>query len=431
MWVESEVGKGSIFHFTVKAETAVGPEFVDTHPEQHVQLGGKRLLVVDDNTANREVVKRQASSWGMVPRDTGSPREALEWIRRGDPFDAAILDMQMPDMDGLALARKIRRYRHGRALPLIMLTSLGRQRDDADAGVDFAAYLTKPIKASQLYEALMSVFGQISEEMRPVGAGVGRGAPSAERVPLQILLADDNAVNQQVALALLRKMGHRADVVSNGAEVLEALARQRYDVVLMDVEMPVMDGLEASRRINREWPAAQRPRIIAMTANAMQGDRETCLAAGMDDYLSKPIRREELAAALTRFESRAVPEDDSPMADEVDDPEPVDLAEIEATVGDPIFVRQLISTFLNDAPGLVATLRSSLEQSNLEELRRAAHTLKSNGRTFGATALASLSEELELCARTGTVENAGDLITRIEKEYARVEGALGALAGRA
>jgi PAS domain S-box-containing protein len=431
MWVESEAGKGSIFHFTVKAEIAVGPELVDTRREQHVGLGGKRLLVVDDNSANREVVRRQASSWGMVPRDTGSPTEALEWIRRGDPFDAAILDMQMPDMDGLALARKIRQYRDGRALPLVMLTSLGRQREDVDAGVDFAAYLTKPIKASQLYEALMSVCGRISEEMRPVGAGVGRGAPSAERVPLQILLADDNAVNQQVALVLLEKMGYRADVVSNGAEVLDALARQRYDVVLMDVEMPVLDGLEASRRINREWPAAQRPRIIAMTANAMQGDRETCLAAGMDDYLSKPIRREELAAALTRFESRAVPADDSPMAEEVDGPEPVDLAEIEATVGDPIFVRQLISTFLNDAPGLVGTLRSSLEQCNFEELRRAAHTLKSNGRTFGATALASLSEELELCARTGTVASAGDLIPRIEKEYARVEEALGALAGRA
>jgi CheY-like chemotaxis protein len=227
-------------------------------------------------------------------------------------------------------------------------------------------------------------------------------------------------------------MGGRADVVSNGAEVLEALARQRYDVVLMDVEMPVMDGLEASRRINRGWPAAQRPRIIAMTANAMQGDRETCLAAGMDDYLSKPIRREELAAALARSESVGIiSADDSPTAEEVDDAEPVDLAQIEAAVGDPVFVRELISTFLNDAPGLVGTLRSSLEQRNSEELRRAAHTLKSNGRTFGAIALASLSEELELSAHRGSLANADDLVTQIEKEYARVARALGALAGRA
>ena len=431
MWVESEAGKGSIFHFTVKADAAAAPESVDP-PREHVQLGGKRLLVVDDNTANREVVKRQASSWGMVPRDTGSPTEALEWIRRGDPFDAAILDMQMPDMDGLALAREIRSYRDGRVLPLVMLTSLGRRREDVDAGVDFAAHLTKPIKASQLYEALMKAFGEISEELRPVGAGVGGGASSAERAPLRILLADDNAVNQQVALALLEKMGGRADVVSNGAEVLEALARQRYDVVLMDVEMPVMDGLEASRRINRGWPAAQRPRIIAMTANAMQGDRETCLAAGMDDYLSKPIRREELAAALARSESVGIiSADDSPTAEEVDDAEPVDLAQIEAAVGDPVFVRELISTFLNDAPGLVGTLRSSLEQRNSEELRRAAHTLKSNGRTFGAIALASLSEELELSAHRGSLASADDLVTQIEKEYARVARALGALAGRA
>lgn len=430
MWVESEAGQGSVFHFTVKAEAAAGPELVAL-PREHAQLVGKRVLVVDDNAANREVVKRQASSWGIVPRDTGSPTEALEWIRRGDPFDAAILDMQMPEMDGLALAREIRRFRAARVLPLVMLTSLGRRKEDVEAGVDFAAHLTKPIKASQLYEALMSAFGEISEEARPVGAGVARGSEATSRGPLQVLLADDNAVNQQLALALLKKMGYRADVATNGAEVLEALARRPYDVVLMDVEMPVMDGLEASRRINQEWPAGQRPRIIAMTANAMQGDREACLAAGMDDYLSKPIRREELAAALARSEARAVSADDAATADEVDDPGSVDLAELEAAVGDPSFVRELISTFLNDAPDLLGELRSSLEQRDFEELRRAAHTLKANGRTFGATGLAALSEELELSAQRGKLADAVELVTRIEKEYARVAGALGALVRRA
>jgi PAS domain S-box-containing protein len=429
MWVESEVGKGSAFHFIVKAQAGPTPEPVYARGK-HAQLAGKRLLVVDDNAANREVVQRQASSWGMLPRETGSPTEALEWIRRGDPFDAAILDMQMPEMDGVALAQEIRRHRDAHVLPLVMLTSLGRRREDVDAEVDFAAQLTKPIKASQLYEALMSVFREISEELAPVEAGVGDGTLSAGQAPLQILLADDNAVNQKLALALLAKMGYRADVVTNGAEALEALTRRSYDVVLMDVEMPVMDGLEASRRINREWPAGQRPRIIAMTANAMQGDRETCLAAGMDDYLSKPIRREELAAALARSEAHAV-SDDSRSAEEGGNSEPFDLAELEATVGDPAFVRELISTFLNDAPGLVRALRSSLDERDLEELRRAAHTLKSNGRTFGATALATLSEELEQSAQQGTLAGAAELVTRIEDEYARVEDALGALAGRA
>jgi PAS domain S-box-containing protein len=430
MWVQSEAGRGSVFHFTIKAEAATGPELADVLVE-HAQLAGKRLLVVDDNAANREVVKRQASSWGMVPRDTGSPTEALEWIRRGDPFDAAILDMQMPEMDGLALAREIRRFRDARVLPLVMLTSLGRREEDVHAGVDFAAHLTKPIKASQLQEALLKAFGQISEEVRSVGTGIAGDSEATGGAPLQVLVADDNAVNQQLALALLEKMGYRADVATNGAEVLEALARRPYDVVLMDVEMPVMDGLEASRRINQEWPAGQRPRIIAMTANAMQGDRETCLAAGMDDYLSKPIRREELAAALAGAETRVVSGEDSAPAGEADDPGPVDLSELEAAVDDPTFVRELISTFLKDAPGLVGELRSSFERGDLEELRRAAHTLKSNGRTFGATRLAALSEELELSTKTGTLAGAVELVTRIENEYARVAGALGALAGGA
>jgi PAS domain S-box-containing protein len=425
MWVQSEVGKGSVFHFTIKAETAGAAEL--DAPREHPQLRGKRLLVVDDNAVNREVVKRQAFAWGMTTRETGLPREALEWIRRGDPFDAAILDMHMPDMDGLALAREIRSSSDGHILPLVMLTSLGR-RGDVDEAVHFVAQLTKPIKASQLYEVLMRVFGEISEEMRPVGARGAVSAALAERTPLKILLADDNVVNQQLALALLEKMGYHADVVVNGAEVLDALARRRYDVVLMDVEMPVMDGLEASRLINQRWPG-ERPRIIAMTANAMQGDRETCLAAGMDDYLSKPIRRAELAAALARSEPRPTPEGRWPTPHKVDDVEAVDLTQLEATIGDPVFVRELISTFLSDAPRLVKTLRSSLDHDNSEELRRAAHTLKSNGRTFGATALASLSEELELSAQMGMLAGAGELVGRVENEYARVEGALGALAG--
>src|SRR5918994_4588187 len=242
MWVESEAGKGSIFHFTVMAAAAAAPELVDAS-RQYDQLAGKRLLVVDDNAVNREVVKRQASSWGMVLRDTGSPTEALEWIRRGDPFDAAILDMQMPEMDGVALAREIRRYRDARVLPLVMLTSLGQRREDVDAAVGFAAQLTKPIKASQLYETLMSVVGEMSEEVTPAEARVAQGPVSARVAPLRVLVADDNAVNQRLALVLLEKMGYRADVVTNGAEVLETLALRPYDVVLMDVEMPVMDGL--------------------------------------------------------------------------------------------------------------------------------------------------------------------------------------------
>ncbi len=254
MWVESEAGKGSAFHLTVAAEPTSGPQF----PPVAAELRGKRLLVVDDNAANREVVMRQARSWGMVPRETGSPTEALEWIRRGDPLDVAILDMQMPEMDGLTLAREIRRYRDTDALPLVRLSSLGRRADDREARGEFAAILAKPIKASQLYEAVAAVVGA---ETR--GAGHAREAePDAiprRLAPLRVLLAEDNAVNQQVALRMLGTLGYRADVAMNGVEALEALRRRPYDVVLMDVEMPEMDGLEAARRIHREWPGDERP----------------------------------------------------------------------------------------------------------------------------------------------------------------------------
>jgi PAS domain S-box-containing protein len=416
MWAESRPGDGSTFHFTVTMEAA--PIAAPTEPRP-AELVGKRLLVVDDNAANREVVRRQASSWGLVARETGSPGEALEWVRRGDPFDVAILDLQMPDVDGLTLARELRALRDAASLPLVLLTSLGRRREDFEAGVEFAAYLTKPIKSSQLYEALAGIFGRPVHDDEP-SAGRADAAPAAgEPAPLRILLAEDNEVNTKLALLLLERLGYRADVVGNGREALEALRRDRYDVVLMDVEMPEMDGLEASRRIHAELPNDTRPRIIAMTANAMQGDRETCLAAGMDDYLSKPIRREELAAALTR--SAALGASPPQTEDALD---PAALEALEAATDDPAFVAELVETFRRDAPNLVEAMWSSSRGGDAETLRRAAHTLKSNARTFGAASLAELCEELEATAGAGVGENATELVHRIETEFARVDAAL-------
>jgi CheY-like chemotaxis protein/HPt (histidine-containing phosphotransfer) domain-containing protein len=417
MWAESRPGEGSTFHFTVTMQAAPIAAREETRP---AELVGKRLLVVDDNAANREVVRRQAASWGAVARDTGSPAEALEWVRRGDPFDAAILDLQMPNIDGLTLAREIRLLRDEATLPLVLLTSLGRRREDREAGVEFAAYLTKPIKSSQLYEALVGIFGGRAPDDEPSAARAdGAAAAASERPPLRILLAEDNEVNTKLALLLLERLGYRADVVANGREALEALRRDRYDVVLMDVEMPEMDGLEASRRIHAEWPNATRPRIIAMTANAMQGDRETCLAAGMDDYLSKPIHRDELAAAL----ERGAPLGASPSETEAA-LDPAALEALETATDDPAFVADLIETFRRDAPKLLEAMRSSSEGGDGETLRRAAHTLKSNARTFGAGALADLCEELEATAKAGARVDLIELVHRIEAEFARVDAAL-------
>ena len=311
MWAESEgvPGKGSTFYFTIRAESAPALKTRQHLSGEQPQLRGKRLLMVDDNATNRRILTLQARSWGMLIQDTASPLEALEWVKRGEAFDAAILDVNMPEMDGITLATEIRKHRDERTLPLIMFSSLGRRETGAD-GVNFAAYLTKPLKQSQLFDALAAVFaaGEPATKTRPAVSAKLRIDPEmAARLPLRILLAEDNAVNQKLALRLLSQMGYRADLAGNGLEAIEAVERQRYDVVLMDVQMPEMDGLEATRRI-RDLPGNlpglgnpmgfKQPRIIAMTANAMQGDREMCLAAGMDDYLTKPIRVEELVAAL-------------------------------------------------------------------------------------------------------------------------------------
>jgi signal transduction histidine kinase/DNA-binding response OmpR family regulator/putative methionine-R-sulfoxide reductase with GAF domain len=304
MWAESDgPGKGSTFFFNIQVPIADLPaarqrDFVGVQPA----LEGKRVLVVDDNATNRRVLTLQAGKWGMKSRATGSPSEALSWLDAGEAFDLAILDMHMPEMDGIALARQMRE-RHS-SLPLVLFSSLGRREAGDDERL-FDAYLAKPIRQSHLFDTLVGLLAHEATPRAAAAPGKSQLDPGqAARHPLRILLAEDNVVNQKLALRLLQQMGYRADLASNGIEAVESVQRQAYDVVLMDVQMPEMDGLEASRQITARWQAKDRPRIIAMTANAMQGDRDMCLAAGMDDYLTKPIRVELLVEALNQASAR-------------------------------------------------------------------------------------------------------------------------------
>jgi signal transduction histidine kinase/CheY-like chemotaxis protein/ligand-binding sensor domain-containing protein len=299
IWVESEPGKGSTFHFTIKVEQAFGLAR-DGVSEASTELAGKRVLIVDDNATNRLILARQAQSWRMLTYEAASGAEALESILRGDPYDVAILDMQMPEMDGLTLAVQIQKHRDAKKLPLVMLTSTGQKEEfTQDDGPQIAAYFTKPIKQSRLYEIFMSIFEGRPEEGKKMTKKLF-DSRLAEKLPLRILLAEDNLINQMVARRLLEKLGYYADVATNGMEAIEAIKKKNYDLIFMDVQMPIMDGLEATRRICRQWAREHRPRIVAMTANAMQGDREKCIEAGMDDYISKPINPQELAQALQR-----------------------------------------------------------------------------------------------------------------------------------
>jgi PAS domain S-box-containing protein len=303
MWVESEVGVGSTFYFTIIGKAVATQRRLDVG-HGGTLLVGKRLLIVDDNATNREILVRQSRSWGMEPAALSSAAEVLALIQHDSRFDLAILDMQMPEMDGLTLAEELRKLPQTAQLPLIMLTSLGSTESKKRVQeLEFVDYMTKPVRRAQLLRTLEEHFSQIkrSERRHMVPQSVFQAHTlQTSPYPLRILLAEDNVVNQKVAMHILQRLGYRIDLAANGIEVLEALERQKYDLILMDVQMPEMDGLAATIAIRRNFAQTDQPYIVAMTANAMQGDREECLAAGMDDYLSKPFKTNELIAALER-----------------------------------------------------------------------------------------------------------------------------------
>jgi CheY-like chemotaxis protein/HPt (histidine-containing phosphotransfer) domain-containing protein len=409
MWVKSTPGQGSTFHFNIQASTA--PEPKRSMVEQP-QLTGRKVLIVDDNATNRQILMMQTRSWRMDPKATENPQQALEWIEAGEQYDVAILDMQMPDMDGVQLAKAIRASRDRTALPLVMLTSLGIR--EVEGRAEFAAFLTKPVKSSQLYNALAGIFaGEVIEvaQEKPMF-----DASLAQRVPLRILLADDNATNQKVALALFKKMGYTADIASNGLEVVEAVKRQKYDVVFMDVQMPEMDGFEATAVIRDQMPANRQPRIVAMTANAMEGDRELCLAARMDDYVAKPIRVGELQAALERSYSNAAP------ASPVDDGPQVDndiwAALREADKDDPGLITELVNSFRSEAPGILLKVKEAVTAKDAVKLAKSAHNLRGSSGNLGMLRLAAVSAELEKKGKAGALEGADELMAEAEREYA-------------
>lgn len=442
---------------------------------------------------------QQVQSWGMRTLAAKSGAEALNWIRRGEPFDIVLVDWQLPDMDGLTLGAEIHVLANSQQLPLVMLTPVGRQETASqNQKVTFTAFLNKPIKQSQLFDVLVKIvagtqggLAKSKDERRnssfilppsaqllkssfdasfreeSISTGVSEknqsppnslsklsledcnvgslppphsslldsnhvslrgvattgGTPRKQLVPqhLRILLAEDNAVNQKLALRFLQKLGYRADVAGNGLEVLEALRRQFYDVVLMDVQMPQMDGLEATRRIRQEWgvpPAA--PQIIAMTANAMHGDREACLAAGMNDYISKPIQMEVLLQALKNLEVSSLKKaggageirvdgtaaqwsDGAEIRDLIPSPQTAAVLDAKAlqTLRDmggedgPDVLVEVIDSFLEESPKQVQAIREAMNVGDVAVLTRVAHTLKPTSAALGAIALAQLCKELE------------------------------------
>jgi PAS domain S-box-containing protein len=303
IWAESVPGSGSTFAFeiTLPSAPAQPRAFQSGSPPE---IKGRRVLVVDDNAINRRILTLQAGSWGLLPRAAASAPEALRWIKAGDPFDIAILDLQMPGMDGFQLAAEIRRHRSPAQLPVVMLTSFGQIAAPAALGI--AASLVKPVKPQVLFDRLIEVFHGRRVRRCPAADVTTAGENLAESHPLAILIAEDNPVNQRVARLMLQRLGYRTDSAANGREAVEAVGRRSYDLILMDMQMPEMDGLEATRKIRARECAGERPRIVAMTANASPADRAQCMDAGMDDFVTKPVRLQELRAALAATPVRSL-----------------------------------------------------------------------------------------------------------------------------
>ncbi|MEJ2147904.1 MAG: PAS domain S-box protein [Chloroflexota bacterium] len=431
IWVESVLGEGSTFQFTIQAAAAPSRGRV-RRLESLPKMRGKRILIVDDNETNRYILARQLDSWGMRPIAVESGRAALDLIKQGESYDIAILDMQMPEMDGAELAAEIRKRADTTALPLVVLSSLGSRQEDVE-GVEFAAYLTKPVKSSRLFDVLTSIFaGDEVNTTSSTATHFRYDAEMATRHPLRILLAEDNLVNQKVALRMLERMGYRADVAANGLEAIEAVLRQQYDVVLMDVQMPEMDGLEATRHIRNDTPPAYQPHIIALTAHALSGDRERLIAQGMDDYISKPVRAEELVRALEQ--AAPATNRDREAGAKVAEPEesmidPTALGNLIDMVGEgnqELFT-DLVDTLEKEAARLLPDLSEAIASGNAEQARHAAHTLKGSCASMGATELAHLCFEMEMKGKSGDLTGALEILDQIEAMHEKVIEALRAI----
>jgi CheY-like chemotaxis protein/HPt (histidine-containing phosphotransfer) domain-containing protein len=447
MWVESIPQKGSTFHFTLPLQAVPKTALLPLEMPQP-QLADLRLLIVDDNPTNCRILTRQTTKWGMAPRDTQDPAQALEWLRAGACFDLAILDMQMPGMGGVRLASEIRKLPGGSALPLVLLTSLGVRSDHADlAGLSLTSCLTKPIKLAQLYDALVRVISGAKPAAQTAPVNAKLDPTLATRLPLRVLLCDDNIINQKVALRLLQQMGYRADLAANGLEALAALDRQPYDLIFMDVMMPEMGGLEATHFIReRQQQRSQFPNykpgiiIIAMTASAMQGDREKCLAAGMDDYIAKPVRLEDVCAIIERWGtkashtqpaqppahcSRTKTVTSSPgranPAPAPGEETPVDMERLlDFSDGDLDNLRELVTLYLDQTGQQLKQLETAIQAGAPQEVRRVAHSCAGASATCGMRRLVPLLRELERQGFDGELTTASQLCHQADEEFQRI-----------
>jgi PAS domain S-box-containing protein len=428
--VESEEGRGSTFSFSISADgadsTSLPSRYVN---EAQPELAGKRVLIVDDNPTNLHILETLCRRWGTEVATAGSGAEALTLLDRDRMFDVAVLDLHMPGMDGVQLARQIRWLCPGTTPALVLLSSSVQRRSGVDQAELFAARLAKPVKHSQLFNVLTQV-------LQPGMAGRGAGATRrldptlAQRVPLKILIAEDSVINQKLAVGILAKLGYACDVAGNGREALELVRLNPYDLVLMDLQMPELDGLEATRRIVAELPARGRPRIVAMTANALAGDRERCIDAGMDDYIAKPILPVDVQAVIERqYGGRQgapapVDAEQAPLIDlQVID----ELRHLDGPSSSSL-LSTLLQDYLREAPATIGDIKHLSDRREAAPLAARAHKFGGVSASLGARGMADVCHRIEQQIAAGDLTSLPSLVDQLELRFARTRAELQRLA---
>jgi len=439
MAVESEYGKGSTFSFMIEFQKQ--KEQAGETKEKITDLRGLNILIIDDNATNRTILTKMIEGFDAKATAVSGGKDALDALiinrhTNADPYDIVLLDMQMPEMDGEQTARAIFSDPRNKHLSVVVLTSMGKRGDAKRLEkLGCAGYLLKPIKQKMLFDALVAVMNEKKTKLPGTGRLVTQHLIKEEqRKSQRILLAEDNPVNQKVALALLQKIGHSVDVVDNGQDAIKKVKTLSYGLVLMDVQMPKVDGLEATRRIRAWEDGNSRIPIIAMTAHAMKGDRERCLAAGMDDYISKPIDKRSLFTIIERW-SKGMPKEGTPSPQDeasrnrarpsagsrAKDSLPVDIMDALPRFGnDPHFFNEMSQDFVEKIPKHVHDLKEALNNKDANRIDSIAHNLKGVASTFSAMYLTELNQLLEDAGKKGDLPQAKTLIDAVEKEATRV-----------
>ena len=429
MWAETTPGKGSTFHFTIRT-SAVANSAPPASSTRQNRLADLKILIVDDSAAIRGMLVSECRQWGMFPTAVGKAVQAVELLRNGSQFDLALIDLMLEGKDGTALVAELQQFPAGAAMPVVMLTPLGRKSNPEISHVVFAHSVHKPVKPAQLCATLERAL--LNPKAQPRAAEIPKtGIAIAAKLPLRILLVDDNAINQKVAMRILQQIGYQPDLAGNGREALEALDRKPYDFIFMDVMMPELDGHEATRLLRRRQMVGGQPNydqrivVVAMTAHAMAGDREKCLAAGMDDYLSKPVRPKDVRDMVEKwagqFLSESKPSEPKPPETSLNEP-PVDMDRMtDLTDGNNDSLRELVDMFFKQTNQQMVQMQAAIRDSKAEDVRRVAHSCAGASATLGMTQIVPSLRELEKLGATGALPGAAEILKKIEAEYLRIQ----------